>query len=95
MRCKVEEIAALSAMCYYAGAPFQVPAVVLPFVHTVMFAVPKPHSSKWRGVSGLSLFNEWVIPRHFKMEGLHSLRGLLHGNHPAGPYLCDAGSGRA
>jgi hypothetical protein len=70
-------LAASMAMCYYGGSPFMVPAMVLPFVH-VMFAVPKPHSEKWRGVSGLSGFNRrWMIPRHFKMEGLHSVRQLL------------------
>jgi hypothetical protein len=68
-------LAALSSMCFYAGVPFQVPKVVLPFVH-VMFAVPKK-GNKWRGVSGLSMFNSNVVPRHFKMEGLHSLRALL------------------
>eukprot|EP01050_Picozoa_sp_SAG11_P018216 SAG11_NODE_2719_length_3048_cov_3.886402_1_plen_770_part_00 len=69
-------LAATASMCYFGGAPFLVPSVVLPFVH-VMFAVPKPHSDKWRGVSALSRFNEWVVPRHFKMEGLHSVRQLL------------------
>jgi hypothetical protein len=70
------QFAAAAAMCYYAGTPFLVPAMVLPFVH-VFFVVPKPHSNKWRGVSGLSRFNRWVIPRHFKMEGLHTVRQIL------------------
>ena len=53
------QLAAAAAMCYYAGTPFLVPAMILPYVH-VMFAVPKPHSTKWRGVSGLSMFNQFV-----------------------------------
>ena len=70
-------LAVAMTMCYYGGAPFMVPAVVLPFVH-VMFAVPKSTAGKWRGVSGLSSFNKrWMIPRHFKMEGLHTVRQLL------------------
>ena len=70
------QLAAAMTMCYYAGTPFMVPALVLPFVH-IMFAVPKPHSQKWRGVSGLSLFNTHVVPRHFRMEGINHLRGML------------------
>ena len=71
------QLAAAMAMCYFGGTPFMVPQLVLPFVH-VMFAVPKPHSDKWRGVSGLSSFNRrWMIPRHFKMEGLHTVRQLI------------------
>ena len=55
-------LAAAAAMCYYGGTPFLVPSVVMPFVH-IMFAVPKPHSDKWRGVSGLRRFNSWIIPQ--------------------------------
>ena len=70
-------LAAAMSLCYYSGSPFLVPAMVLPFVH-IMFAVPKPHSEKFRGVSGLSSFNKrWMIPKHFKMEGLHTVRQLL------------------
>ena len=69
-------LAAAAAMCYYAGSPFPVPSKVMSFVH-VMFAVPKPHSEKWRAVSGLRRFNSWIVPRHFKMEGLHTVRQLL------------------
>eukprot|EP01050_Picozoa_sp_SAG11_P019068 SAG11_NODE_2980_length_2794_cov_7.536549_2_plen_680_part_00 len=69
-------LAAAAAMCYYGGTPFLVPSVVMPFVH-IMFAVPKPHSDKWRGVSGLRRFNSWIIPQHFKMEGLHTVRQLI------------------
>jgi hypothetical protein len=71
------QLAAAMTMCYFGGTPFMVPQIVLPFVH-VMFAVPKPHSDKWRGVSGLSSFNrKFMIPRHFKMEGLHTVRQLI------------------
>ena len=71
------QLAAAMTMCYFGGAPFMVPKVVLPFVH-VMFAVPKPHSDKWRGVSGMSSFNrKFMIPRHFKMEGLHTVRQII------------------
>lgn len=69
-------LAAAATMCYYGGTPFPVPTSILPFVH-IFFCVPKPHSDKWRGVSGLSRFNQWIIPRHFKMEGLHTVRQLL------------------
>ena len=69
-------LAIASAMCYYAGVPFLVPAMVMPFVH-VMFPVPKPHSTKWRGVSGLKRFNDWIVPRHFKLESLHAVKAML------------------
>ena len=68
-------LATAAAMCFYAGVPFLVPAMVLPFVH-VMFPVPKPHSKKWSGVSWLQRFNDWIIPRHFKLEGLHSVKAI-------------------
>jgi hypothetical protein len=71
------QLATAMALCFYSGCPFMVPAMVLPFVH-VMFAVAKPHSTKMRGVSGLKSFNQkFMIPKHFKMEGLHTVRQLL------------------
>jgi hypothetical protein len=73
---KAVQMAAAMALCYYSGSPFLVPAVVMPFVH-IWFTVPKPHSTALRPVSGMSTFNQWVIPRHFKMEGLNTVRQLL------------------
>lgn len=70
------QMAAAMAMCYYGGSPFLVPAMVLPFIH-VWFTVPKPHSKELRPVSGMKGFNQFVIPRHFKMEGLHTVRQML------------------
>ena len=69
-------LAMAAALCYYGGSPFMVPALVMPFVH-IWFTVPKPHSDKRRPVSAMGIFNEFLIPRHFKMEGLHSLQLIL------------------
>ena len=64
------------SMCYYGGAPFLVPSMILPYV-SIMFPVPKPHSDAARGVLGCKSFNNFMVPRHFKMDGLHSIRTLL------------------
>ena len=69
-------LALATAMCYYGGVPWLVPALILPFV-SVLFPVPKPHSDKWRDVMGMSRFNDFVIPKKFKMEGLHTVRAML------------------
>jgi hypothetical protein len=70
------KIALATAMCYYGGIPWLVPAMILPFV-SILFPVPKPHSEKWRDVMGMSRFNDFVIPKTFKMEGLHTVRAML------------------
>ena len=65
-----------TAMCYYGGIPWLVPALILPFV-SILFPVPKPHSDAFRDVMGMSKFNDFVIPKKFKMEGLHTVRAML------------------
>ena len=70
------KLALATSMCYYGGIPWLVPALILPFV-SILFPVPKPHSSKWRDVMGMSKFNDFVIPKKFKMEGLHTVRTML------------------
>ena len=68
------KLALATAMCYYGGIPWLVPALILPFV-SILFPVPKPNSEKWRDVMGMSRFNDFVYPQ--RMEGLHTVRAML------------------
>ena len=71
------QFAIATAMCYYGGVPWLVPSMILPFV-SILFPVPKPHQpGVFRDVMGMSAFNDYVEPKKFKMEGLHTVRQLL------------------
>uniref|UniRef100_A0A1X7TXE6 Reverse transcriptase domain-containing protein n=1 Tax=Amphimedon queenslandica TaxID=400682 RepID=A0A1X7TXE6_AMPQE len=46
---------------------------------SILFLVPKKDKGM-RPVINFKNLNEFVVPRHFKMEGLHTLRDLIRKN---------------
>ena len=63
-------------MVYIPGVPFRVPRTVYPWVHD-FFLVPKPHSTKWRGITNAKLYNEYTPKIKFKLPGVSQLRAML------------------
>jgi hypothetical protein len=71
-------------MQFKGGIPFPVPRTVYTYSH-VVFPVPK-EGKAGRAVTGAKLYNDNVKPRKFKMEGVHTLRGIVQ---PC-DYCCSA-----
>ena len=46
------------------------------WLHKPDFLVPKSDGS-WRPVVNLKSLNTWVVPHHFKMESIRTVKGLL------------------
>ena len=63
-------------MVHLPGVPFRVPRTVYPWVHD-FFLVPKPHSSKWRGITNAKKYNEFTPKIAFKLPGVAQLRAVV------------------
>ena len=50
-----------------------------PGFYSSLFLVPKKDGGT-RPVVNLKCLNEYIVPHHFKMEGIHTLRDLLKRN---------------
>ena len=76
-------------MQFRGGLAFPVPRTTRPFAQT-LFLVPKP-GKVGRAVLNSKPYNIHVVPRSFKMEGIHTLRQLLQKN----DYMlcCDLSAG--